>query len=138
MLRDELLAEVREAKVAESAKIEPCITSDGLRLESLEELEEAFDEASGSGTMEQPEIEQSLEACEGVLLDAEATARERAHATVFARHESRLHAHHEDFDTVHDKIESDRKFLRYLDGLIVDLELEFAELEGRVDQVPSP
>ena len=138
VLRDELLADVREAKVAESAKIEPCVTSDGLRLASLEELEEAFDEASTNATMLSSEFEQSLEACEEALLDEESTASERAHATVFARHESRLHAHHKNFDTVLDKIESDREFLRYLDGLVVDLEREFAELEGQVDQAPEP
>ena len=138
VLRDELLAEVREAKVAESSKIEPCITSDGLMVESLEELDAAFDEVSRSEMMAYPEFEQSMKACEEALLDADAAARERAQATVFARHESRLHAHHKDFDTVLDKIESDREFLRYLDGLVVDLEREFAELEGQVDQAPEP
>ena len=130
VLRDELLREVREAKVSETAGIEPCITDDGLVLDSLAALEAAYEEGSGSGSATHSEVEALLEACEIALLEAEAAAAERARATVFERHKTRLDAHHKEFESVFKKLESDREFILYLDGLILDLEREFDRSHG--------
>lgn len=126
VLTDEILAEVREAKISESSFIEPCITEDELVLDDLAALDEMYEELSASG-MNPQDVEDSLLSCEDHLLAADNAARERARATIFDRHEARLKSHHRKFENIFTKIESDREFLVYLDSLVRDLEREFAD-----------
>ena len=132
VLRADILAELREVKALESADIEACVTEDGLVIDSLGALEGAYDELLASET-NHSEAEASLRACEEMLLAAEGAASERARATVFERHKTRLEVHHGEFETVFDKIESDREFLVYLDALVIDLEREFSGADALDD-----
>ena len=129
VIRDEILAEVREAKTLESDDITVCVTESGLVLDGLGALAEAYDDLMASG-MNPSDVEASLRACEEHLEAENHAANERARATVFERHETRLKEHHREFEDVLEKIESDREFLVYLDSLVVDLEREFARADA--------
>ena len=129
VIRDEILAEFREAKALESGDIAECVTESGLVLDGPEALAEAYDDLVASG-MSPSSVESSLRACEEHLEAENDAASERARATIFERHEIRLKEHHERFEDVIEKIESDREFLVYLDSLVVDLEREFARADA--------
>ena len=129
VIRDEILAEFREAKALESDDIAECVTESGLVLDGLEALVEAYDDLVASG-ISPSNVESSLRACEEHLEAENDAAGERARATIFERHEIRLKEHHREFEDVFEKIESDRDFLVYLDSLVVDLEREFARADA--------
>ena len=128
VLRDEILAEVREAKMLESEEIEPCITESGLVLDGPEALDEEYDDLVATG-MNPSDVEASLRDCEEHLEAENSAASERARATIFERHEIRLKEHHQRFEDVFEQIESDREFLVYLDSLVVDLERELTRAD---------
>lgn len=129
VIRDEILAEFREAKALKSSDIIECVTESGIVLEGLEALAKAYDDLVATG-MNPSDVEASLRACEEHLEAANSVASRRAQATIFERHEIRLKEHHREFEGVLEKMESDREFLVYLDSLVVDLEREFPRADA--------
>ena len=128
-LRRELIPEVIEEKARESTKLPPCVTADGVRIKNLQVLEEVY-ELNGSA--------EQLESCEESLVQANEMARKLADATVFSRHKVRLIDQDKRYRSALDEIESDREFLKYLDGLVIDLERELAELSAVDRHVVTP
>lgn len=121
-LRSELLREVREAKAAELATAAPCVTAEGVRIASLQALEAAYERDSSS---------RELKACEGPLVKTNEMARERANATVLARHEARLLEQERRYQSALVELKSDRAFLEYLDGVVTGLERKLVEGQRR-------